>query len=221
MTNHAGHFCWACMKPFTGVSFDASLGYDRRGAWVVRRVTCRSCGNYCFSMLSRATDPDKGTGETEWEVCLRPLLQVSPILARGVPKECAKDYREALLVLPFSPNASAALARRCLQAVLRVCAHTESRVLHDQIVEVLESHALPERLAEHLDAVRAVGNIAAHATKSTTTGEIVSVAPKEAEWLLGTLHDLFEFYFVQLPKAKRRKLSLNRKLRSVGKPPLK
>jgi len=36
-----------------------------------------------------------------------------------VPKHIADDYTEACLVLPISPKASAALSRRCLQAILR------------------------------------------------------------------------------------------------------
>jgi len=36
-----------------------------------------------------------------------------------VPKNIKKDYEEACAVLPVSEKASAALSRRCLQAVLR------------------------------------------------------------------------------------------------------
>lgn len=40
-------------------------------------------------------------------------------LPSTVPEHIAQDYVEATLVLPFSPKASAALSRRCLQTVLR------------------------------------------------------------------------------------------------------
>jgi len=45
-----------------------------------------------------------------------------------------------------------------------------------------EIHTLPGHLAEDLDAIRNVGNFAAHPMKSTHTGDIVEVEPQEAEW---------------------------------------
>ena len=40
--------------------------------------------------------------------------------APEVEPQFAEDYNEACLVLPFSPKASAALSRRCLQNIIRL-----------------------------------------------------------------------------------------------------
>ena len=93
--------------------------------------------------------------------------------------------------------------------------------LSREIDEVLASGLLPPHLADAIDGIRNVGNFAAHALKSTNTGEIMDVEPGEAEWLLDTLEGLFDFYFVQPALLKEKRDALNKKLADAGKPPMK
>ena len=86
----------------------------------------------------------------------------------------------------------------------------ERRDLFDQIGEVIPT--LPSHLADAIDAVRNIGNFAAHPMKSTNTGEIVDVEPGEAEWNLEVLEGLFDFYFVQPALLQKKKAALNAKL---------
>lgn len=137
-----------------------------------------------------------------------------------VPPGIAGDYEEACLVLSDSPKASAALSRRCLQAILRDKAGTTKKDLNDQIEEVIQAAKIPTHIADGLHAVRNIGNFAAHPMKSTTTGVIIDVEPGEAEWNLDVLELLFDFYFVQPAVAAKRKAELNKKLKAAGKPEL-
>jgi hypothetical protein len=138
-----------------------------------------------------------------------------------VPTEVAKDYLEACLVIADSPQASAALSRRCLQLLLRKYGGVKPNDLSKEIDEILAKHTLPSHLADSIDAIRNIGNFAAHPIKSTTTGEIVEVAPREAEWNLDVLESLFDFQFVQPAIIKAKRDALNKKLADAGKPPLK
>lgn len=131
------------------------------------------------------------------------------------------DYREAASVLADSPKASAALSRRCLQHVLREKAGVKPQDLAKEIDEVIASGKLPSHLAEAIDAVRNIGNFAAHPIKSTSSGEVLPVEPGEAEWNLDVLDGLFDFFFVQPELLKKRRAALNSKLSSAGKPPVK
>jgi len=133
----------------------------------------------------------------------------------------AEDYGEACLVLRDSPKASAALSRRCLQAVLREKAGIKSGSLASEIEALLDSRSLPLHLADAVDAVRNIGNFAAHPIKSKSTGEIVPVELGEAEWTLDVLEGLFDHYFVQPAKLKEKRLALDEKLKDAGKPVLK
>jgi len=136
-----------------------------------------------------------------------------------VPEGVAEDYNEAVAVLDDSPKASAALSRRCLQALLREKGGTKSKDLSGQIDEVLGK--LPRPIAEEVDAVRHIGNFSAHAIKSQSTGEIVPVEPGEAEWTLDVLDALFDWYYVQPKKQEARRAALDAKLEDAGKPPMK
>jgi len=110
-----------------------------------------------------------------------------PPVPPEVPPELAADYSQACLIVGDSPKAAAALARGCLQHLLRTAAGVKPSDLVKEIQQVLDGGQLPSWLAEHLDAVRNIGNFAAHPIKSTTTGEIVAVEPGEAEWALDVL----------------------------------
>lgn len=140
-------------------------------------------------------------------------------LPSEVPKHIADDYGQAALVLTYSEKASAALSRRCLQTLLREAGNTKARDLTDQIDEVLPS--LPAYLQQQLDAVRNIGNFAAHSIKSKSTGEIVDVELGEAEWNLDVLDLLFDFYYEQPRVSQERRDALNRKLTDAGKQPMK
>jgi hypothetical protein len=101
------------------------------------------------------------------------------------------------------------------------CGRVKHGDLSSEIQQVLDSKTLPSSVAENVDAVRNIGNFAAHPNKSTSTGEVLPVELEEAEWNLDVLESLFDVYFVQPARAKAKRESLNKKLQDAGKPPLK
>lgn len=143
-------------------------------------------------------------------------------IARGavhasVPGDLVKDYEEAILVLSVSPNASAALSRRCLQTLL-VKQGAKKRNLVDQINELKPS--LPSYIQEFVDSIRQVGNLAAHAKEHSVSAEIVDVEPHEGEWLIELLAVLFDHYYAKPAQARVTQEALNHKLstaRSLSK----
>jgi hypothetical protein len=108
-----------------------------------------------------------------------------------------------------------------LQHVLREKAGVKKADLAKEIQEVLDSGKLPTHLAESLDAIRNIGNFAAHPIKSTSSGEILEVEPGEAEWNLDVLEALFDFYFAQPALTARKRAALDAKLKDAGKPAIK
>ena len=70
-----------------------------------------------------------------------------------------QDFIEACKVLGDSPKASAALSRRCLQAILRDKAGTKSKDLYDQIEEDINSGKVASHICEDLHAIRGQGSI--------------------------------------------------------------
>lgn len=160
-----------------------------------------------------------GQYETTEQLVVYPLVSGRSPIPPEVPENIARDYNEAALVLPFSPKASAALSRRCLQTLLRNAGGTKSKDLDKQIDEVLPQ--LPAYIAVNLDAVRHIGNFAAHEQKSTATGMVLDVEPGEAEWNLDILDSLFDFYYVKPEIERKKREEMNKKLEDAGKPKLK
>jgi hypothetical protein len=108
-----------------------------------------------------------------------------------------------------------------LQQLLRLRAGVKPGDLSGEIQQILDSRTLPTHLAEAIDAIRHIGNFAAHPIKSKNTGQVMPVEPGEAEWNLDTLEGLFDFYYVQPAQLAAKRAALNQKLQAAGKPPVK
>ncbi len=130
-------------------------------------------------------------------------------LNQAIPDKYQKDYKEASAILRLSPKASAAISRRLLQMILRDQFNIKKKDLYQEIEAFIALTDIPSYLADSVDAIRNIGNFAAHPLKSTQTGEIIEVEDGEAEWLLEVLEDLFDVAFVQPIKLQERKQRLN------------
>lgn len=148
-----------------------------------------------------------------------PRSEARTQLPEGVPAGISEDFREAFETLPVSAKASAALSRRLLQQLLREYGKVKPGTLEKEIEQAMPD--LPGYLSDAIDAVRHVGNFAAHPIKSGSTGEVVEVEPGEAEWLLDTVEALIDFYIIKPQALQTRRETLNVKLADAGKPELK
>lgn len=190
--------------------------------WFAFYQRCSECKNVIVKLEARWIAPQGRLGTPTVPKFLAYPKGASPRpVPPDVPDPYKQDFQEAVAVLSLSPKASAALSRRNLQAILRNKAATEAKDLNDQIEEIIGTGKLPSHIDEGLDAVRNIGNFAAHTIKSKSTGEIVPVETGEAEWNLDVLESLFDFYFVQPALTAKRREELNKKLKDAGKPELK
>jgi len=178
---------------------------------------CPACGKLTVKM--RVTDKTEKVGVLGPVQVVYPLSSERLPVPLDVPKNIGQMYHQAALVLPFSEEASAALSRRCLQQVLVDAGKSTKRDLVNQTEEVLPN--LPKYLSTQVDAIRNIGNFAAHPSKSNVTGEIVQVEQGEAEWNPDVLDALFDFYYVQPAKIEQKRKALDKKLSEIGKPPMK
>jgi hypothetical protein len=185
-------------------------------------MTCPECNNDILT-LGKAAGIGIEQIPLKWDQFYPTASSRGPVPS-DVPAPIAADYNEAALVLPYSPKASAALSRRCLQAILRDAGYTQ-RDLAVQIEAVLNEtdarKALPTGPHNTLDAIRSFGNFSAHPITDKTTLQIIDVDDHEAEYCLDILDALFDNYYVRPADAKRRRAALDAKLKSAGKPPSK
>ncbi|UCV07090.1 DUF4145 domain-containing protein [Dechloromonas denitrificans] len=109
-----------------------------------------------------------------------------------IPLVIRQDYEEACLVCALSPKASATLARRCLQGIIRdFWGISKSRLID----EISELHGkIDASTWQAIDAVRSIGNIGAHMEKDINL--IVEVDPEEADLLLRLIEVLLEEWYI-------------------------
>ena len=219
--------CPHCLKHIHDAPSIASIVADADGGWQIQYQICPACRKVVMFLLGGNVNAIDQQGRPTALITvttrqlIRPKGASRPPCSKEVTPALASEYNEACLVFPDSAKASAALSRRCLQTLLRDEAKVKPGNLADEIQQVLDSGKLPSTLADSIDAVRNIGNFAAHPLKSQHTGEVLDVEPGEAEWNLDVLESLFDFYFVQPAVIKAKRDALNAKLTAAGKPPMK
>jgi len=192
--------------------------------------SCPNCNNTVFVQAQAHTNAVPPNTRANYEELddssSAEIVSVYPygtsfVVPPEVPEKYAGDFREAALILALSPTASAALSRRVLQNILRDEFGIQNRNLAAEIDAFIAQPGIPSYLSDAVDAIRNIGNLAAHPLKNTNTGEVMPVEPGEAEWLIEVLSSLFDFKFIQPLKLQERKDQLNAKLQELGKPPMK
>ena len=182
-------------------------GVSHNGEWDGAGVVFSACPD-CNSLIVESYVPKTGARLLYPRVPSRGSVHVS------VPPNIRNDYEEAVLVMGDSPNASAALSRRCLQALL-VEQGAKKRDLKDQIDELACS--FPSYVKEFVDHVRQLGNIAAHTKQDVNTAEILPVVEGEAVYMIEVLEQLFDHYYAKPAAAENRKQEIEAKLARATK----
>jgi hypothetical protein len=205
------------------VEYEESETWEEEGqtgnGYQVAWAHCPNCWELIV-MLQRGKYKDGHLRGVTTEEILFPKF-MTRYVEPEVPEAYRQDFLEAASIMMISPKASAAVSRRLLQLVLREQFKIQHASLAHEIDAFLKLKDIPAYLAGAVDAVRNVGNFAAHPLKDTNTGEVVEVESGEAEWLLDVIEALFDFAFVQPKRLSQRKAALNKKLQSMGKPPMK
>lgn len=141
--------------------------------------------------------------KAKWRLIPRSIAKVFPDY---IPKAIRDDYEEACLICDLSPKASATLARRCLQGIIRDFWGIKKGRLIDEINALEEKVERLTWLA--IDAVRSVGNIGAHMEKDINI--IIDVEPGEATKLISLIEILIEdWYIVRNEKQKHLESIIN------------
>ncbi|OXL23761.1 DUF4145 domain-containing protein [Psychrobacter sp. DAB_AL32B] len=163
----------------------------------VESITCPNptCGEYTIKAILRHSSTFKLL--ELWK--LRPQSAAKP-LPNYIPEAIKEDYKEACLILNLSSKASATLARRCLQGMIRDFWIIKPQNLFQEI-ESIRDKVEPDTW-EAIDVVRKIGNIGAHMEKDIN--QIVEVDENEAGLLIGLIEMLIEEWYVSRYERQQR-----------------
>jgi len=109
-----------------------------------------------------------------------------------IPDPIREDYMEACQIVDDSPKASATLARRCLQGMVRDFWQISRKTLNDELQEIQSK--VDQDVWEAIDSLRSIGNIGAHMERDINV--IVDVDPDEARQLIGLIELLLDEWYV-------------------------
>ena len=215
-------YCSIKMSPVRDrMAYGGSMFWQDQGVQArVEAVACPECRGV-FLLHSHFETQDGGEpGTATWRdldsAVLWPRVSSRQPVPPEVPEQYASLAREAGLILPDSPRASAALSRRCLQQLLRNEAEAPPGKLYFEIEWALANAGLPSRATRSLHSLREIGNMAAHPNMGPESDDYLEVEPGEADWTLDVLDDLFDHFFVGPALEAARRAALDAKL---GKTP--
>lgn len=165
--------------------------------WVLGNFKIRICPNPDCRELSIDAHifESNGGGNTKKQLYkwhLVPEANAKPF-PDYIPQQLRDDYFEACLIRDKSPKASATLARRCLQGIIRDFWGIKKKNLFDEIAALEEK--VDSTTWEAIDSVRKVGNIGAHMEKDVSI--IIDVDPDEAGLLIWLIETLFEEWYIE------------------------
>ena len=129
-----------------------------------------------------------------------------------IPAALRQDYLESCRIRDLSPKASATLARRCIQGIIRDFCKVTGKTLYSEIEnlkQLVDDGKAPLGVTvesvEAIDHTRSLGNIGAHMEKDINV--IIDIDPGEAQSLIDLIELLFqEWYIVR----EERQLRLSR-----------
>lgn len=129
-----------------------------------------------------------------------------------IPKAIVCDYEESCKIRKFSPKASASLARRTLQGMIRDFYKKElTKYRKDKNITGFMSlkqeitaikDVVDGEVWDAIDAVRNVGNIGAHMEEDVNF--IIDVEPGEADKLIELIEMLIEEWYINRHKRQQR-----------------
>lgn len=191
---------------------------NRRGGTVVE-ISAISCLNeeckelslvavlYSADLFSGGGHRLKNVQET-WRLLPESNAKPQPDF---IPAPLRQDYKESCRIMELSPKASATLARRCLQGMIRDFCGISKGTLNEEIKELrkqVDAGTAPRSVTpesvEAIDQVRSVGNIGAHMEKDINL--IIDVEPGEADALIKLIELLFDEWYVA-QHTRQRKLA--------------
>lgn len=220
--SYCGHRQLTSGENLTGRTIELMIGETVNGrvgfAYTAIRCLNAKCNNLTLSVRTgtMATAPGAVAPRLSY-----PLHQVWQLLPESTAKPqpeyileaIRQDYYEACKIRSDSPKASATLARRCLQGMIRDFCGIQKDTLFNEIKELekkLENDTAPRGVDDEtiaaITAVRKLGNIGAHMEKDINI--IVDVDPEEAQTLIELIEMLFADWYVARHKRQQRLASI-------------
>lgn len=143
------------------------------------------------------TGPLEGNDIQVWQLLPESTAKILP---EYIPEAIQRSYKQACRIRDLSPEASATLARRTLQGMIRDFWGVTKPSLKQEI-DAIQDKVDPDTWTS-IEAVRSIGNIGAHMEGDINL--IIEIEPDEAQLLIGLVESLVDDWYVTREKRKER-----------------
>lgn len=190
--------CPQCSTEFNDQKSNMTyLGEDIDGDWFIKQFVCPNpeCKRLIlFLEVGRSGIHCWGLGQANKSTLIHPKGFNTPQLPPEVPPASSEQFYEACSVLPYSPRASAALSRMCLQNLLRQVAGVQPGKLKDELQQIIESGKLSSTI------VQSIHDLYSNSSFLNSENQDCSILHPadqvEASLYINVLYQLFEYYFL-------------------------
>ena len=168
---------------------------------LVRTIVCanQDCRELSLKFnLYSLVDENNGSLIRSWSLLPESAGKSQP---EYIPISIVDNYRQACRIRDLSPNASAAMSRRCLQGMIRDFWDVKDEPTLWNEIQTIKDKVDPTTW-KGIDAVRKVGNIGAHMEQDVNL--ILDVEPNEAQVLIELIEMLFMDWYVDRYERKKR-----------------
>ena len=195
-----------------------------KGRW----LTCLECDHVLVRFTQIRRQPVRGQRSRNWPelsaetwlvIPRRSTRPVHTAVDKAIPQQ-AQHYRQASTILDESPSASAVLSRRVLADLLKKYAGRNEFTLASRIDEFNKDTSHPSGLRDNLHYLREIANFGAH-TQEDDQANIVDVGHEEAEWTLGLVDRLFDYFIVTPTRDAAMRAKMDKKIDAASRKPLK
>lgn len=138
-----------------------------------------------------------------------------------VPEPYRRDFEEAAAILAVSPRMSAVLSRRILADLLEEFAGEDNYRLSNRVENFTKDSGHPRRVRENVNILRSIADFGAHTKRDKDDQAVIlDVTSEEAEWTLGVVERLFDYFIVEPSKDAAMRDGFNQKRIEAGQNPL-
>ncbi len=195
---------------------------------IAQWLQCQNCQEIVIQ-ITRTQANQSPPAETWIALPKRPNL---PTLDNLITDPFRKDYLEAWAILDDSPRMSGVVSRRLLADLLEKYANLTQFSLAQRIDEFIGDTRHPLWIRQNLHYLREIGDFGAHsqqdassvtpavATQTPADPVIINMEKPEAEWTLGVIADLFEYFIVAPQKDKEMRDAIDKKLADANRRPI-
>lgn len=168
--------------------------------YVIRGVTCPNPSCKKATVIVQTDELGNYMGKISTIPGTKKVIPLIPSLQKQrakqypeyIPSAVLNDYTEACSIADLSPKASATLARRCLQGMIRDFWKVKADTLYNEIQAIKD--IVDPLIWDAIDGVRKVGNIGAHMERDINL--IIDVNPEEADLLIEMIEMLLDDWYI-------------------------